>query len=61
MAKKKINGKAQTRRILTRFGRDFLVPLGKEASTIPSYAMRELTGQPHDQKRKCTLKKGWFE
>lgn len=37
-----------------------LKQLGKEASSIFAYGGRELTGQPHD-KRKCTLKKGWFE
>ena len=35
---------------------------GKEYSSIPAYAIRDLTGTPHDPKRrKCTLKKGWFE
>lgn len=33
----------------------------KELSTIPAYAVRDLTGQPHNQKPTCKLKKGWFE
>lgn len=38
-----------------------LVQAGKELSSIPAYAGRELTGQPHRKKVKCGLKKGWFE
>lgn len=38
-----------------------IVQAGKEYSTIPAYAMRELTGMPHHKKPKCKLKKGWFE
>ena len=38
-----------------------LVQAGKEISSIPAHAVRELTGQPHNKKVKCTLKKGWFE
>lgn len=38
-----------------------VVQAGKEYSSISAYAFREITGQPHDRKVKCTLKKGWFE
>ena len=38
-----------------------LIQVAKELSSIPAYAMRELTGQPQGHKPKCTLKKGWFE
>jgi len=38
-----------------------LIQAVKEVSSIPAYAMRELTGQSHHQKPKCSLKKEWFE
>lgn len=34
---------------------------GKEYSTIPAYALRQITGQPTRKDIKCKLKKGWFE
>lgn len=40
---------------------EVMVQAGREYSSIAAYAGRALTGQPHQQKRKCTLKKGWFE
>ncbi|MEO0698037.1 MAG: hypothetical protein AAFR75_01065 [Pseudomonadota bacterium] len=61
MAQKRKNGKTKARRKFSGLGASFLSHLGKEASTIPAYAMRELTGQPQGQKAKCALKKGWFE
>ena len=60
MVKKKQSNKAKRRRFLD-LSTGFLVHLGKEASTIPAYGIRELTGQPQGRKSKCTLKKGWFE
>ncbi|WP_108816098.1 hypothetical protein [Loktanella sp. Alg231-35] len=38
-----------------------LVQTGKELSSIPAYAARELTGQSHHKQVKAKLKKGWFE
>ncbi|WP_415404112.1 hypothetical protein [Tateyamaria sp. SN3-11] len=38
-----------------------VVQAGKEYSSIPAYAFREFTDQPHHKKVKCSLKKGWFE
>ena len=43
-----------------RIGR-FAIQAGKELSSIPAFAARELTGTPHHPKPRCTLKKGWFE
>lgn len=60
MARKK-SFKTQYKKRLNDLSEGLLVQVAKEASTIPAYAMRELTGQPHDRKPTCTLKKGWFE
>lgn len=53
--------KKQIRQRHKELNKGFLVQFAKEASTIPAYAMRELTGQRHGRKPKGTLKKGWFE
>ncbi len=53
--------KKQYRKRNKELSKGLFVQIAKEASTIPAYAMRELSGQPHDRKPKCTLKKGWFE
>lgn len=40
---------------------DLGVQAAKEATSLPAYAARELTGQSHTKKPKVGLKKGWFE
>lgn len=61
MARKKTNNTAEHQRRHKVLKTGFWAQLAKEASTIPAYAARELTGQPHDRKPKCKLKSGWFE
>lgn len=61
MARKKQKTSSWDRQQIRKSVGGFLVQAGKELSSIPAYAARELTGQPHNKKVKCTLKKGWFE
>lgn len=61
MTQKRDARKSKGRRSKASLGRRFLVHLGREASSIAAYAMREATGQRHGSKPKCTMKKGWFE
>jgi hypothetical protein len=61
MARKKKPARTGVKQRFKDMNDGLLVQFAKEASTIPAYAMRELTGQPHGEKAKCTLKKGWFE
>jgi len=61
MVRTKKTLKAQIKQQHKALNDGLLVQAAKELTTIPAYAMRELTGQPHDRKPKCTLRKGWFE
>jgi hypothetical protein len=53
--------KAQIKKRRKDLNEGLLVQAAKEVSSIPAYAMRELTGQSHREKPRCKLKKGWFE
>lgn len=61
MTQKRDARKSKGRRKKASLSKRFLVHLGREASSIPGYAMREVSGQRHGSKPKCTMKKGWFE
>ena len=61
MTRTKKSLKAQIKQRHKALNDGLLVQAAKELTTIPAYAIRELTGQSHDRKPKCSLKKGWFE
>jgi hypothetical protein len=61
MTKSNKSLKSQIRERHKALNDGLLAQAAKELTSIPAYAMRELTGQPHDRKPRCSLKKGWFE
>ncbi len=61
MALKKQTFRAKMRQRRKELTKGLLIQAGKELSSISAYTVREVTGQPHGKKPKCTLKKGWFE
>ena len=61
MARKQTPLKRQLRKRYKDLTKGIMVQAAKEISTIPAYAMREITGTKPPSQVKCTLKKCWFE